>query len=195
MDIYKQPNILHLKGVFESDICFDELIFETKFTEVFNSTTGVVSRAPEKKYDQVPTKYTGYKNHPKTTNLHCWNCDNTFSTVPYFMVDDTVMKPNNEEESDISGNFCSENCTQAHIDKYFTGSNHQDKTKYLTKTVREFTCRDVIIIKPSYEKTIQKKYCGERGVSTEDYIKMNRELISDYSLGSYKMEQFRESVV
>lgn len=187
--VYKRPNIMFLPNVFEKDITHDDHIFDDKFSE----TVAYEASVPEiQHYTSIPATYTTLDKWITVTNLCCWNCDRQFKNRPIFVPDSIYFTKNAERIMDVNGVFCSFNCAQKYIDEKYKGPSRDDRTKFLQILFKDFYGYRAPIIKPAPEKTKMKKYCGEKGVTADEYQKMIEELNANYELSCYKLEHYRK---
>lgn len=191
MAVYKEPNILFLRGITPEDLKSDDSIFDTKFTECINGIEESKNVTAPKHFTSLPTKFTTWDRWPTSTNLKCWTCDRNFTTVPIFIVDDYSINTENQRVITPVGNFCSDNCAQSYIDKNYTRNQHDNKTRYQLMMRRERTGDNTVVIKPSPSKTTMKQYCGDHGITQTEYEKKIEKLNSDFNLTQYKMEHFK----
>ena len=180
-----KTKILFLPGVQENMLAVDDSIFDDKFTEDLNVGPKITDVSVT--YRSLPAKYTP-DGWVKNTNLHCWNCSLQFANIPVF-IPDSITEGKNGNEYERYGCFCSFNCAQKFINETMEHQQKDDKTRMLRTLYKDFTGKIVEIIIPSPSRTIMDRFCGEGGISPDDYKKKIDELNTDYELSTYKMSQ------
>jgi hypothetical protein len=193
--VYKGPNILYLPGLQAKDLDDDDGIFDDRFTENIASVDadGAESHTTfmQIHYNEIPSTFTCMQSWIKSTNLLCWHCDRSVKSIPWFVPNEIYSDKEGKRVIEPFGNFDKVNCVQAFINDHYHGTQHDMLTKNLLMLYETFMNRRVPLIKPSPPRTIMKKYCGDSGITSEEYEKMIVEINSDYSLGQYKMEHFK----
>jgi len=180
MSVYKQPNILFLKGIVENDIKTDDDMFDKKFVEHIEDIK--LPLVLPHSFSEIPTKFTSWETWPKTSNLKCWSCNRNFKTTPIFIVDDFCHDISGIRVITPKGNFCSDNCAQHYINLNYHRGDRDDKTKYQLMMHKERTGENVLIIQPSPDKVIMKDYCGNEGISEEEFGKLIDKLNTEFRL-------------
>lgn len=182
---YRRANILFLKGVYLDNLKNADDIFDRKFT---GQEAAPASRII---YQSLPEQFTTLEAWPKSTNLKCWECDCTFSTVPVPCAVDMYHNKNGQTVYDVYGNFCTFNCAQKHINEKFKGdATKYDKDRFLRALYKIFTGKKIDHIVSSPDKTRMQQYCGERGWTYREFRDKIYEITSDYELTMYRFDQF-----
>lgn len=186
MSKYRKPNILILPGIREEDLESDDDIFNSKFTEGLEEieTTNVF-------YESLPDMFYSLEQWPESTNLHCWTCDLQFVGRPWFIPERIYDQGGKLSAIKPKGCFHSPNCAQSYIDKNYSGLEHDDKTSGLLLIYKIFTGKSIRVIKPSYPKTLMRKYIGQNGISSEEYIQKNARINRDFCINNFKVEHFK----
>ncbi len=182
----KKRHIMVLRGVTESDLRIDDSVFDKKFTEEAADV-----RVTPIIYRPMPTTFCIKHKWPMHCNLHCWHCDLLFATAPIPMF--TAIRGevvDGERVFDISGCFCSWSCQCAYINDTFRGARHTDLVELMYLAYEKFNGRAANIIMPSPPRTIMKRYCGEQGMSPEEYKKMVDRLTADTNSNTHKMGNY-----
>jgi hypothetical protein len=158
MEAYELSNILFLKGVRLIDCEAIEDAFEARLMQR--------QEEPEYyKYDKIPPKFTTIAAWPRRTNLKCWWCDRTFSTVPLFMPV-RVAKYVEHAEYTTHGNFDKWQCVAAYMERHFLRKmDYDDATKILMKLYKIFTGATVDNIPPAPPRTNMEEYGGNMTVA------------------------------
>lgn len=178
--MYKQPNVLFLKGVVENDLKTDDEMFDKKFIEHIEDIK--LPLVIPHSFSELPAKFISWDTWPKSTNLKCWCCDRNFKNTPIFIVDDFCYDTNGTRIITPKGNFCTDNCAQLYINLHYQRNDRDDKTKYQLMMHKERTGEHVLIIQPAPEKTIMKDYCGSGGVTEDEFAKQIDKLNTDYKI-------------
>lgn len=121
------------------------------------------------KYGEIPKRFNGVTNWPKTTNLLCWNCDRSVIGFPRFIPDSAnVIKGN--DECDVIGNFDKWACAFAYANKYLPKHRYWDICANIRIFADKFPrSNDDPIGVPAPDKTKMKQYCGDSGLTSEEY--------------------------
>ena len=150
----KQDCIILLKGVNknayrEVEDQFDQLLLEGS---IHNDTPMML----ENVYDTIPKNFTTLDNWPKSTNLHCWTCECTFTNRPIFIP--LHIKSISDGSWDISTNgvFCTFSCAARHITDYVPPLYFT----HLYQLYNIFYNKKVNYIYPSRKRYCTKKYGG-----------------------------------
>lgn len=117
-------------------------------------------------YNNIPNIFTTVEEWPKYTNLLCWNCSEKFNHYPRFIVKSIVKSI---KAFNVIGNFCSWSCALTFIIENESIKNKFDSISLLKKAEKLFSKNDEPI-KQAPTKTIRKKYCGDIGISNEEYL-------------------------
>jgi len=180
----RRANILFLKGVYLADLGNRDEIFDRKFASIDERSTIRVI------YQPLPERFTALENWPKCTNLKCWECDCSFSTVPIPIATD-MYALGADIAFDTHGNFCTFSCAQKYINTKFKNEpSKHDKDKFLKILCFIFTGKKTDFIVPSPDKTKMQQYCGEGGLTYQAFRDEIYRLNSDYDLSMYKLSQF-----
>lgn len=169
--IIKTSNIMVLHGVNMDKIDLDES-FDQKFMEH-------LVRAVPNLYSEIPKTFTDMTLWPKTSNLKCWECSENFISHPVFVPTNVYENENGFKTFDVCGNFCSWNCVVKYIEKTYPKHKHWDYMRYVRIVYKLMNGRSITKITPALDKTCMKQYCGNEGITCEEFRqKMN--LLFDY---------------
>lgn len=158
MEPYELSNILFLKGVRLIDCEAIEDAFEERLMERQED-------AEYCKYDKIPPKFTTVATWVRRTNLKCWWCDRSFSTVPLFMPV-RVARYVDLTEFTTHGNFDKWQCVSAYMGGYFRRKiEYDDAVKILLKLYTIFTGTVVDNIPPAPPRTNMEVYGGNLTVA------------------------------
>ncbi len=164
--LIKSSNIMVLKGVIMNNCDFDN-IFDDKFMEDVQRAKQPIKTI----YNDIPRIFKDLEQWPKSSNLKCWECSENFYTQPLFLPLNmrTTGVSEDEHEFETHGNFCSWGC----LIKYVEEQYKKDKLKELIDLIkiiyRKFTGNIPIKINPAPSKTLMKQYCGNDGLSLEEF--------------------------
>ena len=114
------------------------------------------------------------------------------------MISDTRVIRKNDLgciEMGVYGNFCWFNCAQKWInEKCKIDGTHDDKTRMLKILYEMFTGNKIQKIVESEDKTVMKQFCGEHGITQQEYRDNMNLLNSEYELTEYKLSHFTPNV-
>lgn len=194
--VIRLNNIITIKGVHLSDLENLDALYEKRPINTHDFVE-CIREGSYTSYSTIPKKFTHVDEWPKMTNLKCHQCSRNFTTYPKFIptCPERVFKGRHEETHYTpKGNFCTWNCVIGYI--YDTNRIHRDnKWDYEKNAIRVaslFEKRKLVKIMPSPPKTEMKQYCGEFGLTEQEYQKKIDKLNADYDLSCYKIEQLRD---
>ncbi len=172
----KQAYIMFMRGISMKELKNLDNIFDEKYSAVLNEDSIIT-------YGTIPKKFTGPKTWPRSTNLLCWSCSRNFKTVPYFVASEMQTTSIGEIHMDRIGIFCTPNCTAKYInEKFKNDACWFDMMHRLKILYRELTGKSVEKIMPSPDKTIMIPYCGEDGITEEQYAKKLVEIANEQNI-------------
>lgn len=176
----KRSNILILRGVFPRD-------FTT--TDVFHTNPTPRTEVATLTYSDIPKQFTSTTTWPKSTNLKCWECDQTFTTQPAF-VPMNIERVGDNDVCDPHGNFNTWNCAVRYTMREFPKELQWDLLQGICLYEAKFTGHRRQKIMPAYPKTLMKAYCGSGGLTPKQYSDKNEQMNSDYAMSQFKVEHF-----
>lgn len=119
-------------------------------------------------YQRLPRQFTGAETWPKSSNLKCWHCDNVIGDIAPKFIPVDPSKCNGALCCDAYGAFDSWACAVAYVDLYFNGSKRNDSRNLIATFARVID--DITgVIHPAPPRTIMSAYCGETGITPEEY--------------------------
>lgn len=173
----KVPIVLFIKNVFKKD-CVTDDIFDKKIMENIddNMPTQYDQFELDITYTKLPKIFTNMETWPKTTNLLCWNCHQTFTGIPVFIpgVIEPISKPLETEYDGLNskslsfsmsvyGVFSSFGCAFSYVESHNYSLSERteiiSKLKMLHKIFYNRKIKDVPYF-PSIFSTIQ--YGGDK---------------------------------
>lgn len=157
-----RPFIIFLKNVIPEDYKNIEDEFNERLLENVSTTDPYTT--DKVRYDIISPTFTSISTWKKHTNLHCWTCNFTFSTVPIFVPISIKQVDNTEWSISVFGNFCSFSCAVRHIIDYMT----PDLLDNLLKLYEIFHDIKVQNIIPTPRRHVMYKYGGY--MSEEAYL-------------------------
>lgn len=188
---YRPPNVLFLRGLTEKDLDDDDTMFDTKFLAEVDSFA-IEPVIVENSFDELPRYFTNSVEWPITTNLWCRNCSRQYKSRPVPVPGAVSFDEDGQRKIDVVAVCCSSPCAQSHINLYYTGQAHDDKSRLLRVVHEELFDLDLIIIPPSPNPGIMKRYIGIQGLSEEEFEKRITSLIKGNTLSQYKVEHHNE---
>lgn len=119
-------------------------------------------------YQRLPRHFTGVDSWPKSSNLKCWHCDIVIGDIAPKFIPIDPTKCGSEIKCDAYGAFNSWACAVAYVDLHFSGSKRSDSRNLIATFARAI---DGIngVIHPAPARTIMSAYCGETGITPEEY--------------------------
>ncbi len=182
MESVKKSNLLKFRGVFAKDISTD--------VNYGKNTTPV---AVETKifYANIPKRFTDVASWPKVSNLRCWNCDQLTKSYPKF-VPVGLERVDGKIRCDVHGHFHEWNCAVSYVMKEFPENQRWDTLRAISIIESEFTGTRREIIPPAPSKFEMKVYCGDNGITSQQWCDRLAAVNSTHTLAQHRMEQFRE---
>ena len=203
------PKFLFIRNVFKTDCVEFNDAFESKilnenieneyqkltqneitFSDKYICSTNLLDSTAlslNTDYQKNPKIFRSLNLWPKSTNLHCWHCDNQFTGPPIFIplvIEPNVHSKNDEEYSiGVDANICRWPCGMSHIK-----ATTKDITSYVEKRNNLYFLYYIWYGKyPKHipnapDKYLQKKFGGE--LTTEEYYKLYDE-IEEQSAASF----------
>lgn len=173
-------NILVFRGVYARHIDSPVESRETVLSLVERMRgTSITSRPP------LPRVFTGVDSWPKMTTLKCWTCDLIPTGFPRFIPQDPIIG------GVPLGNFCDWPCAVDYIRCRLSKNKQWDAEKNVALVASLFAGRQIIKISASPLKTCMYEYCGDGGISPDDYRDLIAKLSQEYSLSSHRIDDFR----
>lgn len=130
-------------------------------------TTESIKQPSVSLYTPIPKHFTSVANHPKFTNLKCWNCDLNFDTYPCFIPTNLEYGADGRIECGIEGNFHSWNCAASGAKSTRNKVELGDALAAIKLVAALFGVANVSLA-PS--KILRKEYCGDDGLTREEYL-------------------------
>jgi hypothetical protein len=120
-------------------------------------------------YSIIPRNFTSVDSWVKYTNLLCWHCDKIIADYPRFIPKNPAIV-NGEDVCEVYGNFHTWECALAYARKELPKESYWDTMISIKIFAQKFAYNDNII--PAPNKTIMKQYCGDVGITSEQYDKL-----------------------
>lgn len=120
-------------------------------------------------YDSIPKEFKSVEEWPKSTNLLCWYCDRAVIGYPRF-IPKTPSISNGNDICEVIGNFDRWECAVAYAQREFSKEMYDDVATTIKIFANKF-CPSIRNILPAPSKTEMKQYCGDKGLTTEEYSK------------------------
>ena len=180
----KKTNLLIIRGVFPKDFTSGTV---QKIKPQFDDRKIIPV------YTVIPKRFTGVAKWPTSSNLKCWTCDRLFSGYPRFLPSNPERTATGDDYCDAEGNFHSWNCVASWIESKLPRAQQWDANRLICLFESKFTGRMREKILPSTDKTKRKEYCGDHGLTMEQYDASIDKLNNEYDLTTYKMDHFKTS--
>lgn len=129
-----------------------------------------------------PNFFVSVEEWPKTTRLLCWECCEKCDSYPCFIPSCPTAWKGEGVKYKTMGVFCSWNCAMKHAHISFGETKMWEIEKHIYDIAMMFDLSEgnnmkiKKIILPSPDKTIMKKYCGNGGLSIEEYKEKIRQI-------------------
>lgn len=120
-------------------------------------------------YQRLPRQFTGVDSWPRSSNLKCWHCDIVIGDIAPKFIPVDPSKRSGEMHCDAYGAFNSWSCAVAYVDTNFTGAKRSDSRNLIATFARAIDGIDSVI-HPAPPRTIMSAYCGETGITPEEYV-------------------------
>lgn len=172
----KKTDFLVLKGVKIDDFSYKPLILKQQRQE----------KTPV--YTDIPHKFTSVEDWIKVSNLKCWECDRFVSTYPKFIPMNAKRELDVNQKyidvCDVLGNFDEWSCAVSYINTKIPANQRIDAVRSLLIFEAKFSGERKIIIHPSPPKTIMQQYCGNNGITSEEYQKRIEDISNEYKINN-----------
>lgn len=183
--IAKRSNLLLLRGVYVSDFTIS-IVQEV-----------VVPQQQCIAWTDMPKQFTGVDTWPQFSNLQCWTCDQKPADYPKFIPLNPEQGMNERGQPidicDVFGHFHTWHCAIDYVNKEFAPERRDDARKAISLFESKFSGKYKLIIRSAYPKTEMKQYCGNSGLTPEQWNKKLLALDTDYALTQYKIEHFNDA--
>ena len=143
------------------------------------------------KYDIILPIFKSIETWPKVTNIRCWTCDFTFTSIPIF-IPISIRRGDDEWNISVLGNFCTFNCACRHIIDYL----NPDLLDSLIKLYYLFYNVKINKIEPTPQRQIMEKYGGymseevflslikKLSLRNEEGTNLNKQYVQDHDFES-----------
>lgn len=163
----KKSNLLILRGVYPKDF-------------VKRKPTVTLTQ-PVQVYSKMPAIFTSTKDWPQFSNLKCWSCDQLPVSYPKFIPLNPSYGPNYGHICDVFGHFCEWNCAVRYAVREFPREQHWDILESICLFESKFSGKKKEKIMEAPSKTCMKQYCGDDGITAQEYREKIMALNEDYS--------------
>ncbi len=169
----KKKYYMLVKGVYIKNLRSIEDFRDEELNEYIDNFSETANRFDvEDHYKSNPQTFINADSWPVQSNCKCWFCDRTFDTTPFSTVCNVIGNDVNTDPIQMNmDNFCSERCVLGYIcDKYKGSYDKEDQIMLFKIFYRRLMGKELSAgIKPSPPRTIMKCYCGENGISPEEF--------------------------
>jgi hypothetical protein len=127
---YDEPNIMFFQGVFPEKYDLDTMFTNRIMDSLRVTDVGTVDNCEVSTfntYSKIPLQFTTVDAWPKSTNIKCWWCTQSFKTIPLFIP--SYIATNGDMVPE--GNFCTWNCSAAHIDVFADSKSKWERHEML----------------------------------------------------------------
>jgi hypothetical protein len=167
---YEEPNIMFFQGVFPEKYDLDTMFTNRIMDSLRVSNPACenidVENTVEKTFSKIPLKFTTIDEWPKSTNIKCWWCTQSFKTVPLFIP--SYIATNGDMVPE--GNICTFNCGAAYIDVFVDAKCRWERHEMLKILHHKITGISVKHIPPSPLPFTMVQYGGGND-SSDTYTK------------------------
>lgn len=177
-----QPFIIFLKGITLETYKNIEDEFNDKLLENIPHTDSYV--ADKIIYDNIDPIFTSMDNWKRGSNIHCWTCDFTFSTISVFIPLNIKYADDEKWNISVYGNFCSFPCAMRHIIDYM----NPELQNNLLELYNIFYDVKIYKIPPTPRRYNMCKYGGY--MSEEMYLSNISKLSSSIDMGSNIQKEY-----
>lgn len=160
----KKTDILILRGVFIDDFLGKPLD---------------ISKKPLINYSNIPSKFTSVEEWPELTNLKCWECDRLVTGRPKFIPINCKKTANDADVCNVLGNFDEWSCAVRYVMTQMPPDQRYDLLQAIYIYEAKFSGKKKLIIHPSPPKILMKTYCGNAGLTPEEYQKKIDDLYNE----------------
>jgi hypothetical protein len=146
-----------------ADCHFIDDLFEKKILSEVEQCSGVTKKVTVV-YDVIPNVFKNIETWPKTTNTHCWNCNETFTNTPIPIISSVdsvvgIYSDSDDIYAPVIAVACWFNCAQAYINDKFIYPKKSEMTRLLHIIYKVFTGHtSEEVFQPSPSKFSQAKY-------------------------------------
>jgi hypothetical protein len=163
--IIRSNNILIIRGI--------------TVDEVREHVNKKVTQVEDQEIDtfNLPSTFTTLDKWPRITTLMCWECAESIDDIPCFIPHNPAVNSSGEKVYKALGAFCSWNCVAKYASTRYGDTEKWEIDRNIKKIIKIYTGTEPAIVLPSPDKTIMKKYCGNRGLTVAEYKEKIRELM------------------
>jgi hypothetical protein len=167
MQLKLNPGLRHMSNLL--------IMYGVNLPELYG---GQIAHAPnqaidnEPSYDTIPKTFTSFANWPRKVNLRCWECSETFDSIPTFIPRTPKACTGKLSEETpayvVHGNFCDWRCSLKHLHKNFDHDAIWLSEKYI-EILRHHWPGSPTILQDAPDKTQMACYRGPDGISTAEF--------------------------
>lgn len=200
---------MNLRGITKEYVDSMDDIFESKFTEDLRDDVDILSNYEVKEttsYRTPPEYFTTIHDWTLKTDLNCSYCDLIIGAIPFPEIE-KISSIEPFKAQTIKRYFCDALCCRSFIDREYAGQKRDDKVRFMKiiydkilryecsslindeknkeKTIHALRTSRVINIPHAPDKTLMKKFSGDKGITTEEYREMKEHIKRENKIGSY----------
>lgn len=172
----KRTNLLILQGIYPED-------FDKNNNKEKDSNKSV--------YTNIPKCFIDVESWPKESNLRCWECDQLNDSYPKFIpcnIETIYCNGKTKQICETYGHFDTWNCAISYILKEFPQNKKWDTLQLLYIFESKFSNNRKKKIPKAPPKTIMKQYCGDKGITIQEYKERIKQLNEENINMVYKLD-------
>ena len=137
-------------------------------------------------FTPLPSRFTGVDTWPKTSNRLCWSCDLIPRDYPRF-IPMNMAEVDGHEVCDAYGHFNTWNCAVRYINRELQPEQRECARRRISIFEAMFSGKYKEKIVEAPNKVIMKAYCGDVGITPQQYCDRIDALNEMYDINIYKM--------
>jgi hypothetical protein len=124
-----------------------------------------------KEYIEFPTQFTNLRDWPTKCDICCWICDRNPKSYRRFIPFNfkIINRENKEVICDPYGYFDNWNCAIKYLNTEIRGRDCNDIRNNIIELANMYDGENYINIAEPIPKIVRKKYCGDNGMTDEEY--------------------------
>lgn len=146
------------------------------------------------KYIALPKFFKTVEDWPQQSNLKCWHCNRTPKSTPKFIPMQPIITADNSTIYPVHGHFDTWNCAVAYAIYHSTSaSNRKDSLQLIVEVEFIFSGVKKYKIEEAPSPTEMIEYCGNGGITEDEYGEKIDQINKEYSFNQYSMNKLTPS--